>query len=564
MKPLEALGLEMQQSVSSAPTSEAGSPLAAVMIKPRQLEQIPPCAAGCASGADVRAWIGLVAQRRKLGLSKEEAYRQAWIQVAAVNPFPASLGRICPHPCEDGCSRKDKDGAIAINALERFLGDWALKQRLSLPRLQDDTQPESIGVIGAGPAGLSFAYQMARRGYRVTVYEKQDKPGGMLYYGIPEYRLPEDVLLAEVSRILDLGVELRLKTPVGKECSFETLQSRHKIIFLGIGAGRGLKLGIAGEDGPGVWTGTDYLSRLNRGEPVDIGFDAIVVGGGNTAIDAARAARRAGARVTMLYRRTRNEMPAIDSEIEDALAEGVRIEYLVAPVELRRDGDKVCAVVVQRMELGEPDSSGRRKPLPRPGSEYEIPADAVIAAVSQEPDWDGLNALDPGTVWVRTDARGRFGAGLWAGGDALGLGIAALAIAQGRQAAEAVHAQLRGLEKPGTPERPALPAKTIKADLYLKRKRLALPAKPVEERLAQPDAEVQQTITEEQFLREASRCFSCGLCYGCEYCFMYCNAGGFSRLAQVKPGAYFTLSLECCESCGQCIELCPCGYLTRP
>ncbi len=543
----------------------AGSPssvFADALIQPRQREQLPPCAAGCACGADVRGWIAVVAQRRKLGLSDREAYSKAWNMVTAVNPFPATLGRICPHPCESGCNRGEKDGAIAINALERFLGDWAIRRKLPLARLDDKPKPESIGVIGAGPAGLSFAYQMARRGYRVTIYEKADKPGGMLYYGIPQYRLPENVLESEIRRILDLGVELKLGAAVGRDFEIKQLRQSHDILFLGIGAGKGLKLGISGEEGAGAWTGTEYLACINRGQSVALGDHALVVGGGNTAMDAARAARRNGSRVTVLYRRTREEMPAIASEVEDALAEGVRFEYLSAPVQIKRDDGSVCGVVVQRMSLAEPDASGRRRPVPIAGSEHEIAASSVVAAVSQEPDWEGLGELQSGARAVRAKTYGRLARDVWSGGDAVGLGIAGIAIAQGRQAAEAVHAQLRGLKTPGPPEGPAIPAKAIKADYYAANPRTALPHKSVDERLAKPELEVQETIDEQAFLGEVSRCFSCGDCFGCEHCFMYCSAGAYTKMEQVGPGAYFAFSLDCCMKCGTCIDVCPCGFLT--
>ena len=544
------------------PRAAPPTPFSAAMTQPQQLEKLAPCCAGCASGADVRGWIGVVAQHRNLGLSKEQAYSRAWEIIAAVNPFPATMGRICPHPCESQCSRGDKDGAVAINAMERFLGDRALRERQSLPRLEPVSAPESVGVIGAGPAGLSFAYQMARRGYRVTVYEKEAKPGGMLYYGIPEYRLPGQVLEAEVGRILDLGVELRLETTVGRNISVEEIRRSHGALFLGIGASRGIRLRIPGEDGPGVWTGTEYLSRLNGGKSVDLGGEVVVVGGGNTAVDATRAARRSGARVTMLYRRTRKEMPAIDSEVDDALAEGVDVVFLAAPVEIKRDGPRVRAVVVQRMQLREPDSSGRGSPVPVTGSEYEIPADSVIAAVSQEPDWEGLGMLDPGTVWAKADESGSLGDGLWAGGDVKGAGIAGLAIAQGRQAAEAVHAQLRRLGKREATGAAQVSKRAIKADYYREAKPAVPRKRPAEERLAQPEAQAEETLTEEEFLQEVSRCFSCGSCFGCEHCFTYCNGGGFTRLKEIMPGAYFAFSLDRCESCGKCIELCPCGFLS--
>ena len=536
------------------------------LVQPEQLRKTPPCNAGCAGGGDVRGWISLVAQRRKLGLSDASACTQAWNVITEVNPFPATLGRICPHPCEDGCNRGDKDGAVSINALERFLGDWALQRGLKLPVAERGNCSESVGVIGAGPAGLSFAYQMARRGYRVTIYEKQERPGGMLYFGIPEYRLPGTVLAAEIERILALGVELRLNTAIGRDVTVQQLRDMHQVVFIGIGAGAGLKLGIPGEDGAGVWAGTEFLSQLNRGNKLELGANVVVVGGGNTAMDAARAARRAGAQVTVLYRRTRVEMPAIETEIDDALDEGVDIAYLTAPVAILRDGGAVRSVRVQRMELGDPDRTGRRKPAPVGGSEHDIPASAVIAAVSQEPDWEGLGELRDGKIWIHAGANGALGDGVWAGGDALGLGIAGLAISQGRKAAEAVHAKLRGL--PGQPMSGGTAATydpTPKPEYYPAMPRSSSRYRDVSVRLAEPDLEVQRTIDARAFFDEVSRCFSCGSCFGCQQCHMYCNGGGFSKLQEVAPGRYFSLSLDTCESCGKCIELCPCGYLSaRP
>ena len=554
---------ELKAGMDRLPTNTA---LKQALVQPEQLRKSSPCNAGCASGGDVRGWISLVAQRRKLGLTDAGACNEAWNVITEVNPFPATLGRICPHPCEDGCNRGDKDGAVSINALERFLGDWALQRRLALPVSESAKWSESVGVIGAGPAGLSFAYQMARRGYDVTIYERQERPGGMLYFGIPEYRLPETVLAAEIQRILDLGVELRLNTAIGRDVTVQQLRDRHQVVFIGIGAGAGLKLGIPGEEGSGVWTGTDFLSRLNRGDKPELGENVVVIGGGNTAMDAARAARRTGAQVTMLYRRTRIEMPAIESEIDDALEEGVEISYLTAPVAIGREEGTVRSVTVQRMELGEPDRSGRRKPVPVSGSEHDIPASAVIAAVSQEPDWEGMGELRDGNIWIHAGPNGALGDGVWAGGDALGLGIAGLAISQGRKAAEGVHAKLRGLPgEPASVSAGEVHAPTPKPEYYQAMPRSTSPYRDVSSRLADPDLEVQQTIDAKRFFDEVSRCFSCGSCFGCEQCHMYCNGGGFSKLHEVAPGRYFSLSLDSCESCGKCIELCPCGYLSaRP
>ncbi|MBI4526934.1 MAG: FAD-dependent oxidoreductase [Deltaproteobacteria bacterium] len=531
------------------------------LTRPEQLAKLPPCQANCPGNGDIRGWVGIIAQREKLGLTLAEAYEKAWNAIVARNPFPATMGRVCPHPCEAGCNRNKKDGAVAINALERFVGDFALAERLPLPRDTAATYPESIGVIGSGPAGLSFAYQMARRGYPVTVYEKHAKPGGMLTYGIPEFRLPEMVIDAEIERILDAGVRLQLNTAVGREISVKELYDRHALVFLGIGAQKSHLLKIPGENGPGVWTGTTYLGLLNSGQPTELGRRVVVVGGGNTAIDAARAARRQGAEVTILYRRTRNEMPAIASEIDDALEENVRMEYLAAPVEILRKESILCGVRVQEMTLGEPDATGRRSPVPIADAVYEIPADAVIAAISQEPDWEGLEPIEEDGKRPRECRDAWLGTNLLAGGDVLGLGIASLAIGHGRMAAEAAHARLRGLPAPQPEERQPLSDVAIRTDYYASFPPASPPRRPAEERLANPDEEITGTLEEEQFQKETSRCFSCGLCFGCQHCLMYCNPRGYTRVIEPRHGAYFALDLDRCEGCGKCIELCPCGFL---
>jgi formate dehydrogenase major subunit len=505
--------------------------------------------------------VGIVAQRAKLGLDEETAYRRAWETITEVNPFPAALGRICPHPCEAGCNRTDKDGPVAINALEQFLGDWAIDRSLPLPVDERVDRAESVGVVGAGPSGLSFAYQMARRGYAVTVYDQHARAGGMLRYGVPDYRLPPSVLDAEIARILQLGVELRLDTKVGKDVTLDELRARHDLIYVGIGAQRSRALDIPGEEGPGVWSGIDFLGRYNRGERVDLGAAVVVVGGGNTAVDAARTARRTGADVTMLYRRTRAEMPAEDREIDEALDEGVSVEYLVAPVEVRRSAGRLRALLVRRMELGEPDASGRRRPRPIPGSEFEIAADAVVAAVAQRPDWDGFGggevpgpgSQDLGLVELESD--------LWTGGDATGPGIAGMAIAHGRNAAEIAHARLRGLAEPVPDEELPIRSDRVKLDFYPEAPRATRGRVPAELALADPGMEVGLGLSEADFLDEVTRCFSCGLCFGCQHCFMYCTAPSFTALPAVGPGAYFSLSLDVCRDCGKCVDVCPCGYL---
>jgi NADPH-dependent glutamate synthase beta subunit-like oxidoreductase/Pyruvate/2-oxoacid:ferredoxin oxidoreductase delta subunit len=531
------------------------------IIQPEQLDKLPPCRAGCPSGTNIRDWIAIIAQHDQLGLSKEEAYTRAWNRIVECNPFPATMGRVCPHPCEAECNRKDKDGAIAVNALERFIGDWAIQQGLSLPMLEADAKPESVGVIGAGPAGLSFAYQMQRRGYAVTVYDRHSAPGGMLRYGIPDFRLPRDVLEAEVNRIVNLGVRLEMGARVGMDLPFSELRSRYEVLFVGLGAQAGRDLGLAGEVGTDTWAATEFLRRYNSGEDIPIGKEVVVVGGGNTAIDVARVVRRRQANVTILYRRTRAEMPAIDIEVEEALEEGVRIEYLASPVAfIRTDSGDLTGIQVQRMKLGEPDASGRPRPVPIDGAISTVLASTVVNAISQEPDWSALEELHRGDAWLQP-ADQQDGA-ISAGGDVTGLDIASHAIAQGRAAAERMHAHLRGLPQPqAAPNGAAIDGEHVQTDFYPESFRVATPEVEVERRLSDRHLEVSATISEDEFLHETKRCLSCGSCFGCQHCWMYCNAQGFVRLESPTPGRYFVLSLDACEGCGKCIDVCPCGYL---
>lgn len=532
------------------------------VYRPEQVEKQAPCQAACPNCGDIRQWIGTVAQRNKSGLAREQALARSWRIIVDVNPFPSCLGRICPHPCEQDCHRSELDEALAINAMERFLGDYAIEHGLPLEHMDDAMREEWIGVVGAGPSGLSFAYQMARRGYRVTVYEEKNQAGGMLRYGVPDYRLPKPILDAEIERILALGVELELGVVIGRDITLENLRKQHAAIYLGMGAQMARAMGIPGEKGPGVWTGADYLAAINSGATVPLGLRVIVVGGGNTAIDAARTARRTGARVTILYRRSRDEMPAISAEVDDALEEGVELVVLVAPVRVERAEDgTLTGVTACRMKLADADASGRCRPLPVEESEFTLEADALIAAVSQSPAIDGFEALDHEGPWLHVHDGG-LGKNLFAGGDVLGLGIAGNAIVQGRQAAERLHAQLRGDHQGDMQEQ----AKPIGAERVRFESRPAGPATKaprlsVQERLSADLPEVTATISEDAFLAEVERCYSCGLCMGCEQCSMFCTPGCFTRLQEVGPGTYFTLALENCEECGKCVEVCPAGFL---
>lgn len=544
--------------------------------RPSMVEKVPPCSTACPSGNDVRGWLTIIGQRKQLGLSLEEAMEKAWAIEVETNPFPATMGRICPHPCEGECNRVEKDGAVAINSVEREIGDWAIEHSLPLTQANNGgPYEEKVAVVGAGPSGLSCAYQLARKGYSVKVYESLEKPGGMLRYGIPKYRLPREVLDEEIKKIEDLGVEILCGQTIGSDLNLKELQDQYDAIFVGIGAHKGKTMGIPGEEGTGVYTGTEFLNKINSGEEVEIGKRVVVIGGGDTAIDAARVSlrlsadaagtsRRMGAEVTILYRRTRKEMPAIEREIDEALEEGINIEFLAAPIRVvRSDEGKIDHLVVQRMELGEPDDSGRRRPVPIEGDVYELKTDSLVLAVSQQPDWSTLGGVVEEGSWLETDSWGRTSVdGVWSGGDALRLGLATISIGQGRKSAESIHASLRGLDLEEEAEKKPVRADKIQLDYYSDQKRAEREVLSPEERLQNPDREMDLGIGREEALEEVNRCFSCGKCFGCENCWMYCQNGCFTKVDEVSPGVYMELNTALCDGCKKCAEQCPCGYLS--
>jgi NADPH-dependent glutamate synthase beta subunit-like oxidoreductase len=544
-------------------------------MRPRYVERVPPCTGGCPSGNDVRGWLVEIALREKVGLGLDEACEAAWRNYMETNPFPSVMGRVCPHPCEDHCNRKEKDGAVGINSVERFIGDYGLEKGLKPAMIEgEEPKDEKIAVIGAGPSGMACAYQLARRGYKVTVFEGLPKPGGMLRYGIPEYRLPREVLDAEIQRIVDFGVELKLDCKVGKDMSFADLRSGYDAIYVAIGAHEGKKLGIEGEEGPGIWTGTEFLNHVNSGKKVEIGPNVVVIGGGDTAIDAARVSKRVtfdaaalsvrkGADVTILYRRTRTEMPAIEREIEEALEEGIKIEYLAAPHEILRDEEgRVRTMVVQRMELGEPDDSGRRRPVPIQGDTYELPIDTIITAVSQKPDLGSVGSDELGDGWLNADDWGHAGVdGIWTGGDNINLGIATTSIGHARRAAESINYHLRKQDHPEIRKHEPILHDKLKIDWYPAKDRAERSVLSPEERLANPTLEIDLGLKPELALEESTRCFSCGKCFGCENCWMYCQNNCFTKIQKPQHGKFYTIKLDVCDGCKKCWEECPCGFI---
>lgn len=552
-KKKKGLGGLRSQSVGSS--SVETSPL-----RPVYIPKTPPCQNNCPSGNKIREIITTISQSEGAERTPHESFEKAWNILSETSPFLSVCGRVCPHPCEDDCNREEKDGSVGINSIERFIGDYALENNFQFQKLTDETHPEKVAIIGAGPAGLSCAYQLARRGYKVTVFEAFSKAGGMLRYGIPDYRLPTDILDKEIKRIEDFGVEIRCSQIIGKDIPYEKIQEDYDAIFVGIGAHKGKLLGIPNEDATNVYTGTEFLNRINSGEKIEVGDKVLVVGGGDTAIDAARVSKRLGADVTVVYRRTRKEMPAIEEEIVGAEQEGIRLEFLAAPIEFEKNGDLIEKMKCQKMELGEPDESGRRRPVPIADEFFYIDTSTVIAAISQEPDFEGLDNLHEGKDWIKIDKDGATNVpDTFAGGDAIELGLATIAISQGRMAAETIHNKFRGIEPEEKEKPPVISHDKIILDYYESKLRNEPFEMPPEERLKELGLEITGTLTEEQVINEAMRCMSCGSCFDCGTCWSYCQDQAIVK--PVRKYEPYKFKLEFCNGCKKCAEQCPCGYI---
>jgi len=550
-----------KKGLKSLRSAGGGSGVETSPLRPKGIEKRPPCGSGCPNHNPIRKMLMTIQRAEDLKKPYDQAFEEAFYIFMEKTPFPSVCGRVCPHPCETDCNRNEKEGAVRINKVERFIGDFGLEKKLAPKKLTDEKRSEKVAVIGSGPGGVSCAYHLARRGYNVTIFEAFPRTGGMLRYGIPDYRLPGDILDGEIQRVIDMGVELKLNTSIGNDISLDDLRKDFDAIFIAIGAHKGYLLRVEGEDAPNVYTGVDFLHRVNDGEKVDIGDSVVVIGGGDTAIDAARVALRLGAKATILYRRTRTEMPAIEEEIEGALEEGVEIHFLAAPIEIFNDNGKATGMKCQKMELGEPDSSGRRRPVPIEGDTFDLNFSTLIPAISQEPDFKGFDSLIEGRDWIKVDDKFKTKIDdLFSGGDNVNLGLVIDAIFQGRRAAEAIHEKFSGEAMP-----PAIPDKSlIKFDkmqlsYYEKSDPVKITEIPVAERLQKMDTEIVATLTQDNAIHEAKRCMSCGMCFECGSCWSYCQDN-----AVIKPlvkGQAYTFKLEFCNGCKKCAENCPCGYI---
>ena len=526
-----------------------------------------PCALACPAGCNIPGFVNRIAAQ-----DNDEAIRI----IKETIPFAFALGCICPAPCEDVCRRGEFDEAISICVLKRFAAEQDLKKdKPYVPDLPPDSG-YSVAIVGAGPAGLTAAYYLRQQGHRVTVYEAHEKPGGMLRYGIPAYRLPNEDLDAEIATITALGIDIKCNEALGRDFTTEDLAEEYDAVFLAIGAQSSRMAGIPGEDAERVWGGVELLDRVACDQKVELGKRVVVIGGGNTAIDVARTAVRLGAdEVTIVYRRTREEMPALDVEIEAAAEEGVEFHFLASPVAFDETDDHVKVTSI-RMELGAPDESGRRRPVPIEGSEFSIEADDVVMAIGQVVDSRCVQGCDVGitprgTIDVNEKTLETCVPGVFSGGDAItGADMAVTAVGAGRRAAASIDQYLRGQEVVGLRDRWSVTRGERAPEEFFagveKAERQKQGVLDMSKRVCTFE-QVECGFTHEAALAEAARCLGCacaanGACelqeLAMEYGVRETGYTGKRHRYEIDPdpNPFILVDRNKCILCGRCIRAC--------
>ena len=512
--------------------------------RPVYIDSLPPCNHACPAGENIQAWL----------YDAEEGgdgYERAWRTIMEENPFPAVIGRVCYHPCETACNRATLDEAVGINEVERFLGDLAIERGWAV-RIEGPPSGKHVLVIGAGPCGLSAAYQLARLGHEVTVRDAGAQPGGMMRFGIPRYRLPRDVLDAEIARIEALGVRIELGHPV--QDAVQAMRDRgFDAVFVAVGAHIGKRAYVPAGEAAHIVDAVTLLRSMEGEEPPALGRRVAVYGGGNTALDAARTARRLGAEeAIVVYRRTRDRMPAHDFEVEEAEAEGIRMKWLSTVK--HADGG---TLLLERMEL---DADG----FPQPTGELEeLEADSLVLALGQESDLSLLDgvpgiAVADGVVQVSSGMMTAY-PGIFAGGDIVpGERSVTVGIGHGKRAALSIDAWLRGTVPFDADTSVPIGFDQLNPWYYADAPRAVQPLLELARRRSTFE-EVVGGLDESTALLEARRCMSCGNCFQCDNCFAVCPDNAVLKLD--GPGRAYAIDLDYCKGCGICATECPCGAI---
>jgi NADPH-dependent glutamate synthase beta subunit-like oxidoreductase len=605
---------------------------------PTYIQSTPPCQGSCPSGEDIRGYLNIVRgiEKPPAGMPWQE---YAWRRLTEANPLPSVMGRVCPAPCESGCNRNEVEDFVGINSVEHFLGEYAIANKLQFPKPEKQSG-RKVAVIGGGPAGLSAAYQLARKGHAVTIFDERAELGGMMRYGIPGFRTPRTVLDAEIQRILDLGVQARMNTRIGSDVTMEQIRADFDAVFLGLGAQSGRPLPVEGWDAPNVVTATAFLKAFNDGRMRHVGKRVVVVGGGDTSIDVATVARRLGhieqtresdrpehaiagfvahdvasvsarqgAEVTLTSIFAVDKMQASRHEVEHALAEGISIRGGMAPVAVVRDASgRAVALKVVRCEAK--IAGGKLEIKTIEGTEQDIPADLIVSAIGQAVDFTGLESLNNGKGGIAADKNYQVQGqpGVFVGGDVVRPHLLTTAIGHGAIAADGIDRHLQGEPLDKRPKidvhtwdiRRKLVEKGLtvaevhepirgtdsanvaihnfdnRSDRYVipheelflghfpytdrhKRKVVTLTAEQAldnfEERVI--------ALTEAEAVAEAKRCMSCGLCFECDNCVVYCPQTAVFKVkkSQSTTGRYVDTDYTKCIGCHICKDVCPTGYI---
>jgi 2-oxoacid:acceptor oxidoreductase delta subunit (pyruvate/2-ketoisovalerate family) len=509
--------------------------------RPVYLDRLPPCNNACPAGENIQGW---------LFHAESGDYEQAWRVLVQDNPLPAVMGRVCYHPCEGACNRGQLDSSVGINSVERFLGDEAIKRgwKFAAPTASTD---KKVLVVGAGPSGLSAAYHLARLGHKVEIQEAGPLAGGMMRFGIPKYRLPREVLDAEVQRILDLGVTLKLNVKV-ENIEQSMLDGGFDAAFLAVGAHIGKRTFIPAGDATKIVDAVSVLRSMEGEDKPMLGRRVVVYGGGNTAIDVARTAKRLGAtEAIIVYRRTRDKMPAHDFEVEEALQEGVMVKWL-STIKQAGEGN----ITIEKMALDE-------KGYPQPTGEFEtLEADSVVLALGQDVDLsllEGVSGLEikDGTVQVSSNMMTGH-PGIFAGGDMVpSERTVTVAVGHGKKAARNIDAWLRGVAHEAAPKHELAEFDKLNSWYYSDADKTVRPMLDIIRRQTSFD-EVQGGLNETNALFEARRCLSCGNCFECDNCYGVCPDNAVIKLG---PGKRFEFKYDYCKGCGLCVAECPCGAI---
>ena len=516
--------------------------------RPLYMNSLPPCNDACPAGENIQGW---------LYEAEEGRYQRAWQLIVADNPFPAIMGRVCYHPCQTACNRAQLDQPVGINSVERFLGDVALQEKWPLP-MEAVESGKRVLVVGAGPSGLSAAYHLRRFGHSVVIRDAGPKSGGMMRFGIPSYRLPRDVLDAEIQRILDMGVELHLKSPVTDVLAAKE-EGSFDAVFVAVGAQVGKRAYVPAGESAKILDAVTLLRDMEGEERPLLGRRVVVYGGGNTAMDAARTAKRLGAEeAIVVYRRTRDRMPAHDIEVEEALEEGVLIRWLSTIKSV-----DAGSMTVERMEL---DDTG----FPQPTGEFEeLAADSLVLALGQDTDlslMQDVPGIEIADGVVQVDERMMTGVdGIFAGGDMVpSERTVTVAVGHGKQAARAVDGWLRGVAFEHAPRPQLATFDRLNTWYYTDAPKTVRPTLDAARRVSTFD-EVKQGLDEQTAVYEARRCLSCGNCFGCDNCFGVCPVNAVLKLprgsAEGDNGRDYAFDLDYCKGCGICVNECPSGAI---